>query len=123
MEEASGLEAVRIALEQSLVPLLRGVGSATLQWTVFAVFFVPLFIWIIRAAKSRRAALIWVIVVGLIFLAAVGITDFWKSFGEAFAGGMNHYRRPTWISLTLTSTIVAVIGAYRGKLARRREHA
>ena len=91
MEEASGLEAVRITLEQSFGPLLRGVGSATLQWAVFAVFFVPLFIWIIRAAKSRRAALIWVIVVALVFLAAVGISDFWKSFGEAFAGGMNHY--------------------------------
>ena len=105
-------------VEQTLVPLLKGVGWATVQWGLLALFFAPLFVWITRSARSRQAALTWVIVVGLIFLAAVGVIDFWRSFGEALAGSVNRYRTTTWFSLTVIAIVVAAIGASRARRSR-----
>jgi len=117
MEKTTGPDALQITLEQTLIPFFKGVGWAILEWGVFAIIFLPLFIWIMRAAPSRRSAIIWVMVVGIVFLATVGAADFWKSFGEAFAGGVNHYRTPTWFCLTTVAIIVAATGAWRAKRA------
>jgi hypothetical protein len=113
MEKAAPPDAWQIALEQTLMPFLKGVAWATLEWGVFAIIFLPLFVWIVRAATSRQAAITRVAVVGIVFLAAVGIADFWKSFGEAFAGGTNRYRTPTWFCLTAVAIILAATEAWR----------
>lgn len=113
MEKGTSPDTWQIALEQTLVPFLKGVGWAMLEWGMFAIIFIPLFIWIVRARISRRATMVWVIAVGITFFSVIGFFDFWKSFGEAFAGGVDRYRTATWHCLTAVAIIVAAIGAWR----------
>ena len=83
------------------------VGGYALQWMLLGLFFIPLFVWIVRSKRSLPFALVLVVLIGAAFFVCCGLLDAAISFGEAFGGGVKHYRAPTWYALTTITTVAS----------------
>ena len=113
MEQATQLELFRRQLERLLFTVTHDILPNIFSWLLISGLFIALGILVIRGRASNRAATFQIIVLGLLCSALIAFIDFWRSFGEAFATGIDHYRAPIHFGLTFVAFIVGIYYARR----------
>lgn len=112
MGEATSFELLLRGFWQAFSTVLH-IGGYALQWMLLGLFFIPLFVWIVRSKASLPLALVLVVLAGAAFIVCCGLVDAAISFGEAFGGGVKHYRSPTWYALSAITTTASGWWAWR----------
>jgi hypothetical protein len=74
---------------------------------LLGIVFIPLLVWIVRSKTSLPLALTFVGLTGVAFCVCSGLLNVAMSFGEAFGGGVKHYRAPMWYALTALTTVAS----------------